>query len=104
MGRRPRIEFKGAIFHVIKRGNNREYIFKTEEDKEYFLTYLDRTNVDGIFDLFGYVIMDNHYHLIIGTKEKSLDKIMHLAVGIRLSWWKMMPICYPYYVMFTKIL
>ncbi|MBC2723403.1 MAG: transposase [Desulfosporosinus sp.] len=33
-------------------------------------------NEDGVFDLLGYVIMDNHYHLIIGTKEKSLDKIM----------------------------
>jgi len=79
MGRRPRAEFKGAIFHVIKRGNNREYIFKAEEDKEYFLTYLDHVKVDGVFDLLGYVIMDNHYHLIIGTKEKSLDKIMQQA-------------------------
>jgi REP element-mobilizing transposase RayT len=78
MGRRPRAEFKG-IFHVIKRGNNREYIFKAEEDKEYFLTYLDHVNEDGVFDLLGYVIMDNHYHLIIGTKAKSLDKIMQQA-------------------------
>jgi len=76
MGRRPRARFKGAIFHVIKRGNNREYIFKAEEDKQYFLMYLDHVNEDGVFELLGYVIMDNHYHLIIGTKEKALDKIM----------------------------
>lgn len=75
MGRRLRMEFKG-IFHVIKRGNNREYIFRADSDKEFFLTYLDHANEDGVFNLLGYVIMDNHYHLIIGTKEKSLDKIM----------------------------
>lgn len=75
MGRRPRVEFKG-IFHVIKRGNNREYIFRADQDKEFFLTYLDHANDDGVFDLLGYVIMDNHYHLIMGTKQKSLDKIM----------------------------
>ncbi len=62
MGRRPRVEFKG-IFHVIKRGNNREYIFRADQDKEFFLTYLDHANDDGVFDLLGYVIMDNHYHL-----------------------------------------
>jgi len=32
MGRKPRVEFKGAIYHVIKRGNNREYIFREKED------------------------------------------------------------------------
>jgi len=79
MGRRLRVEFKGAIFHVIKRGNNREYIFKADSDKEFFLTYLDHANEDGVFNLFGYVIMDNHYHLIIGTKEKFLHKIMQQA-------------------------
>ena len=53
MGRKPRVEFKGAIFHVIKRGNNREYIFRAEEDKDDFLKYLDHANVDGVFNLLG---------------------------------------------------
>jgi hypothetical protein len=30
MGRKPRVEFKGAIYHVIKRGNNKDYIFQAE--------------------------------------------------------------------------
>ena len=33
MGRRPRIEFKGALYHVIQRGNNKEYIFKNNTYK-----------------------------------------------------------------------
>lgn len=76
MGRKPRIEFKGAIYHVIKRGNNRDYIFRKREDKESLLRYIAYTKEDGGFNLWGYVIMDNHYHLIIQTKDKPLNKIM----------------------------
>ena len=76
MGRKPRVEFAGAIYHVIKRGNNREYIFREREDKESFLKCLEDANEDGVFNLLGYVIMDNHYHLMIEIKEKPLHKIM----------------------------
>ena len=76
MGRKPRVEFQGAIYHVIKRGNNRDYIFQEREDKEDFLKCLEVANDENIFNLLGYVIMDNHYHLIIETKEMPLNKIM----------------------------
>ena len=79
MGRKPRVEFKGAIYHVIKRGNNRDYIFQGREDKESFLKCLEEANEEDMFYLLGYVIMDNHYHLIIETKEKPLHKIMQEA-------------------------
>jgi len=76
MGRKPRVEFKGAIYHVIKRGNNRDYIFQKREDKESLLRYITYAKEYGGFNLWGYVIMDNHYHLIIQTKDKPLNKIM----------------------------
>ncbi len=76
MGRKPRVEFNGAIYHVIKRGNNREYIFRAEADKESLLTFLQHANKDNVYDLLGYAIMDNHYHLLIQTKKKPLQKIM----------------------------
>ena len=44
MGRKLRVEFKGAIYHVIKRGNNREYIFQKQEDKESLLKCLEDAN------------------------------------------------------------
>ncbi|WP_026394876.1 hypothetical protein [Acetobacterium malicum] len=44
MGRKPRVEFQGAIYHVIKRGNNRDYIFQEREDKEDFLKCLEAAN------------------------------------------------------------
>lgn len=76
MGRKPRVEFEGAVYHVIKRGNNRAYIFESQEDKEDFLKCLEAANDEAAFNLLGYVIMDNHYHLMIETKEKPLQKIM----------------------------
>jgi len=41
MGRKPRVEFQGATYHVIKRGNNWDYIFRSREDKEEFLKCLE---------------------------------------------------------------
>jgi putative transposase len=76
MGRKSRVEFKGAIYHVIKRGNNRDYIFDQRKDKESLLKYIEYAKEDGGFNLMGYVIMDNHYHLIIQTDDKPLNKIM----------------------------
>ena len=61
---------------MIKRGNNRDYIFRSREDKEEFLKCLEAANEEDAFNLVGYVIMDNHYHLIIETKEVPLNKIM----------------------------
>jgi REP element-mobilizing transposase RayT len=43
VGRMPRIEFEGALYHVIQRGNNREFIFNRNSDKNYLLKRL----VDG---------------------------------------------------------
>ncbi|MDK2879873.1 MAG: REP-associated tyrosine transposase [Thermoanaerobacteraceae bacterium] len=37
MGRKPRIEYEGAVYHVIQRGNNKKYIF---EDDKYLLSLL----------------------------------------------------------------
>lgn len=79
MGRKPRVEYEGAIYHVIQRGNNREYIFDNCNDKEFLLKdILSRKNYMK-FRLFGYVIMSNHYHLLLQTMDmdNTLNKIMH---------------------------
>lgn len=77
MGRKPRIEFCGALYHVIQRGNNREYIFKKNEYKKYFLSKLKEFKNIMNFEVYGYVIMDNHYHLVIRCREVNMSVIMH---------------------------
>lgn len=77
MGRNWREEYKGGIYHVIARGNNKEYIFKEDIDKGYFIKLLkEYCNVMG-YQIFAYILMDNHYHLAIQPMDKKLQEIMH---------------------------
>lgn len=77
MGRALREEYKGAIYHVIARGNNKEFIFKDSIDKGYFIKLIKETTTGMGYHVFGYVLMDNHYHIIIQTHDKKLHEIMH---------------------------
>ena len=81
MGRDIRMEYKGGLYHVIARGNNKEYIFKESIDKGYFIKQIIKQIKKASqcmgFKLFGYVLMDNHYHLMIQTMDKRLQDIMH---------------------------
>lgn len=77
MSRKPRFEYPGGVYHLIQRGNNREFIFREMEDKEYFLDLIKEYREIMEFELYGYVIMGNHYHLIIRIAETPLKDIMH---------------------------
>ena len=69
MARKLRIHYEGALYHVLVRGNNKEYIFKSKEMKEVYLKkvkkYLDKYNCI----LYAYVIMDNHAHMLIEVRD-----------------------------------
>ena len=73
---RKRIEYPGAFYHVIQRGNNREKIFFSDADKSCYLNYLVELKEKFDFKLLGYVLMDNHYHLLLQTGEDPLHKII----------------------------
>jgi putative transposase len=72
-----RIEYEGAIYHVTGRGNEQRKIFFSRRDYEKFKEYLAEALEKFGFILHGYVLMTNHYHLIIETPERNLSKIMH---------------------------
>jgi putative transposase len=72
-----RIEYEGAVYHVTGRGNEQRKIFFSRKDYEKFKEYLADALEKFGFILHGYVLMTNHYHLIIETPEKNLSKIMH---------------------------
>jgi len=71
-----RIEYSGAIYHVMQRGNNKEKIFQNDSDKQFFIAELANSKKMYGFELYGYVLLDNHYHLLIKTGEIPLSKIM----------------------------
>ena len=76
MSRKPRIHNEGALYHVIIRGNNREYIFKEELWKKQYLEIIMRYKQKYKFKLYAYVIMDNHAHLLIEVNHVPLSKVM----------------------------
>lgn len=77
MGRKLRIEYEGAVYHIIQRGNNKEFIFARTADKQYLIEQMNQVvQVDGV-QIFAYVVMDNHYHIALRTQDKPISKVMH---------------------------
>jgi len=72
-----RIEYPGAYYHIIQRGNERNAIFTSHRDRERFLTYLEDLTVRYHIIIHTYCLMNNHYHLITETPEANLSKAMH---------------------------
>lgn len=77
MARSLRIEFEDAFYHILARGNERKNIFDNERDKEHFLELLGVVNIRFGAFLHSYVLMDNHYHLIVETPRGGLSRILH---------------------------
>lgn len=77
MARQLRVEYPGAIYHVIQRGNNRANVFERPKEKYYLIEQFRKAvEVDDV-ELFAYVIMSNHYHLALRTSSEPLNKVMH---------------------------
>lgn len=76
MPRAPRLIFEGAVYHIYQRGNNKDFILRNPAHKAFFIKQLKEYNKRFDYQLLAYVIMDNHYHILIKTNKDSIDKIM----------------------------
>jgi REP element-mobilizing transposase RayT len=76
MARKPRIEYEGALYHVLTRGNQKQKIFKNQEDFIKYLKILSDYKKQYDFYLYAFILMNNHIHLLIETKKAPLSKIM----------------------------
>lgn len=76
MPNRERGNFEGAIHHVWQRGNNKEYIFQDSITKGFLIKQLKEYNKKFDYDLLAYVIMDNHYHLLMQTHKDPIGEVM----------------------------
>ena len=77
MARPLRIIYEGAFYHVTARGNERRRIFLSHRDYEKFLSYLaEAVHKYGVI-LHAFVLMANHYHLIVETPKGNLSSFMH---------------------------
>jgi len=81
MARRPRIEFAGATYHVINRGNFRKDLFSLKGSAEAFEKTLAETCVKCDWRLGAFCIMSNHFHLALETPNGNLVEGMHWLQG-----------------------
>ena len=77
MARKLRIEFPGAIYHIINRGNYRRDLFLTAGEAAAFVATLQEAVQRYGWKLHAYVLMRNHYHLALETPEPNLKDGMH---------------------------
>jgi hypothetical protein len=72
MARKPRLEFEGAIYHIINRGNYREVVFGTKGVAGAFKKALIEAAEKYQWVIHAYVVMSNHFHLAVETPEGNL--------------------------------
>ncbi len=76
MARPLRIEYAGAIYHVMSRGNARQAIFRDDADRQKLRDDLEDTVVRCGWELFAFVFMPNHFHLFFRTPRPNLSRGM----------------------------
>ena len=76
MSRPWRIQYSGAIYHIMSRGVDKGKIFFSNDDYIRFLSYLEKAVEKFKIEIFAFVLMTNHYHLLLRTNEPNISKVM----------------------------
>jgi len=76
MARPVRVDVEGGVYHVICRGTERCDLFGCDGDYLHFLDRLAEAQRRFRFLVYGYVLMKNHFHLIVCTPEANLSRAM----------------------------
>lgn len=83
MARLPRLTLPGHLHHVIQRGNNRQPIFQDGEDFHTMLALLADNALQHAVAVHAFVLMENHFHLLVTPSSADALPQMMQAVGRR---------------------
>jgi putative transposase len=87
MARRLRIQYPGAIYHVMARGNARQDIVGDDADRRRLLAALEQSVRRSGWVLYAFVFMTNHLHLVLKTPRANLATGMQLFLSSYATWW-----------------
>ncbi len=76
MTRPLRIQYPGAFYHITNRGNERKSVFRDDADRSQFLKILAQSKDNYQAVIHGFVLMTNHYHLLVETPLGNLAEFM----------------------------
>lgn len=82
MARPLRIQYPGAVYHITARGNERRTIFFSDKDRYLFLRTLAETVCEFRVICHAWVLMGNHYHLLLETPEPNLSRAIRYLNGV----------------------
>ena len=81
MARPLRIEYSGAVYHVMARGDGGKFIFNDDSDALLFLKWLGEVCESHGWKVHAWVLMGNHFHLLLETPEPNLIPFEQLNRG-----------------------
>jgi len=81
MARKLRVEYPGAIYHLINRGDRREPIFRDDQDRERFISTLGEACAKTSWQVHAFCLMPNHFHLVVETPQANLVAGMKWFLG-----------------------
>ena len=87
MARPLRVQFKNGWYHVTARGDNRQRIFYDERDRRHFLELIGEMSERHAVQVHAYVLMDNHYHLLVCTPHANLSAAVQWLNVAYSVWW-----------------
>ncbi len=76
MARPLRIQYENAVYHVTCRGNDRKDIFADDHDRRRFISLLQRSSEIYQVSVVAFVLMRNHFHLLVRTPRANLQEFM----------------------------
>jgi len=86
MARPLRMDYPDTFYHILSRGNERKKIFWDERDRLRFIDTLGRMVERFQLEVHAYVLMENHFHLLVRTKEANLSRAIQW-LGVSYSVW-----------------
>ena len=85
MARKLRIQYPGAMYHVMNRGDHQEVIFCDDDDRKLLLATLAEGCEKTAFQIHSFCLMSNHFHLVVETPNANLVEGMKWLLGVYTS-------------------
>jgi REP element-mobilizing transposase RayT len=87
MPRRLRIQYPGAIYHLMARGNGRQDIVRDDHDRQRLLACLERSVTRCSWRVYAFVLLNNHLHLVLKTPQPNLARGMQVFLSSYANAW-----------------
>jgi putative transposase len=82
MARKLRVQYPGAIYHAMNRGDRREPIFLDDNDRHQFLRTLGEACEKTDWQVHAWCLMNNHFHLVVETPRANLVEGMRWFLAV----------------------